>query len=339
MRMTKLILGLLLLGCFLAGYGTKLRQVAMIDLPGDPGFNQVSIANGQVVISRPGTNSIEIFSPVKRRIIARISQVEDPRGIAVDDTALRVYVALAGSNRIAVIDSKTWQVEKLIPVQHRPETLLWLPETRTLYLTSTLDQTLTLVDPQAGSETAAIELNALPQDMAYDDARKMLLVSLEDRSEIAAIDESHQIADRFKLNASEPTGLALDGAHRRLYVAVRYAVLVLNADTGAELLRIPAPGGTNTLVLDPDGNHLYAAGGDGSVLAIDLTRNVVDHELPTDVKGYSLAYDPSHKMLFMPGGREGRSKMVILSPFPAGEQNAPATASQKSNPSDQTAKK
>src|SRR5262249_14721672 len=155
---------------------------------------------------------------------------------------------------------------------------------------STLDQTLTLVDPQAGSETAAIELNALPQDMAYDDARKMLLVSLEDRSEIAAIDESHQIADRFKLNASEPTGLALDGAHRRLYVAVRYAVLVLNADTGAELLRIPAPGGTNTLVLDPDGNHLYAAGGDGSVLAIDLTRNVVDHELPTDVKGYSLAY-------------------------------------------------
>jgi hypothetical protein len=40
----------------------------------------------------------------------------------------------------------------------------------------------------------------------------------------------------------------------------------------------------------------------------------VDHELPTDVKGYSIAYDPAHKMLFLPGGREGRSKMVILSP-------------------------
>jgi YVTN family beta-propeller protein len=339
MQMTKLILWLLVLGCFLAGYSAKLRQVAMIDLPGDPGFNQVSIANGQVVISRPGTNTIEIFSPVKRRIIARISQIEDPRGIAVDDTAFRVYVALAGSNRIAVIDSKTWQVEKLIPVQHRPEKLLWLPETRTLYSASTLDQTLSLVDPKAGSETADVELNALPQDMAYDDARKMLLVSLEDRSEIAAIDESHQIAGRFKLNASEPTGLALDGAHRRLYVAVRYAVLVLNADTGAELLRIPAPGGINTLVLDPNGNLLYAAGGDGSVLAVDMTRNVVDHELPTDVKGYNLAYDPSHKMLFMPGGREGRSKMVILSPLPAGDQNAPASASQKPNPSDQTAKK
>jgi DNA-binding beta-propeller fold protein YncE len=114
--------------------------------------------------------------------------------------------------------------------------------------------------------------------------------------------------------ASEPTGLALDEQRRLLYVAVRYAVLALNADTGAEQARIPAPGGTDALVLDPGGNLLYAAAGDGSVLAIDLNRNVVDHELPTDVKGYSIAYDPAHKMLFLPGGREGRSKMVILSP-------------------------
>jgi hypothetical protein len=109
-------------------------------------------------------------------------------------------------------------------------------------------------------------------------------------------------------------------------VAVRYAVLALNADTGAEMARIPAPGGTDALVLDPGGNLLYAAAGDGSVLAIDLNRNIVDHELPTDVKGYSIAYDPAHKMLFLPGGREGRSKMVILSPTGVNEQSVPQTA-------------
>lgn len=327
-----------ILGCAAAGFGGKLRQVAMIDLPGDPGFNQVAIANGQVVISRPGTNTIEIFSPVKRRIIARISQIDDPRGIAVDDQALRVYVALAGSNRIAVINSQNWQVEKLIPVEHRPEKLLWVPETRTLYATSLLNRSLSIVDSKLAPEATVVELNALPQDMLYDAARQVLLVSLQDLSEVAAIDGSHQIVSRFKLAASEPTGLALDSAHRRLYVAVRYAVLALDADTGAELLRIPAPGGTNTLVLDPAGNVLYAAAGDGSVLAIDLSRNVVDHELPTDVKGYSLAYDPNHKMLFMPGGREGRSKMVILSPIAVSDQNAAATA-QKTRSTGQTAKK
>jgi YVTN family beta-propeller protein len=326
MRTVKSILPLFLFGCALAAFGAKLRQVAMIDLPGDPGFNQVAIANGQVVISRPATNTIEIFSPVKRRVIARISQIDDPRGIAVDDRGLRVYVALAGSNRIAVINSRNWQVEKLIPVEHLPEKLLWVPETRTLYATSLLDRTVSIVDLKLGAETSVIELNALPQDMLYDPARQVLLVTLQDLGEVAAINGAHQIAGRFKLTASEPTGMALDSAHRRLYVAVRYAVLALNADTGAELLRIPAPGGTNTLIFDPGGNLLYAAAGDGSILAIDLARNVVDHELPTDVKGYSLAYEPNHKMLFMPGGREGRSKMVILSPISVIDENAPTSA-------------
>src|SRR5215469_3768001 len=123
----------IVLGSFLCAEAGKLRQVAMIDLPGDPGFNQVAMANGQVVISRPGNNTIEIFSPVKRRVIARISQIDNPRGLAVDDEGGRLFVALAGSNRVAVIDTKNWQVQELVPVQHKPEKLLWVPQTKTLY--------------------------------------------------------------------------------------------------------------------------------------------------------------------------------------------------------------
>lgn len=335
---TFVLLSLFVLSCALCGYGAKLRQVAMIDLPGDPGFNQVAIANGQVVISRPATNTVEIFSPAKRRVIARISQINDPRGIAVDDKGLHVFIALGGSNRIAVINSRDWQVEKLVPVTHRPEKLLWASEGQTLYVASTLDRTLSLLDPITGRETRVTELDGLPQDLVYDPARHALLVTLQDLSEVAAIDRSGQVIGRFKLEASEPTGMVLDGARRRLYVAVRYAVVAMNADTGAELVRIPAPGGTSTLAFDPEGNMLYAAAGDGSVLAIDLTRNTVDHELPTDVKGYSLVYDPAHKMLFMPGGRQGRSKMVVLSPISLSEPSAPATA-QKTPKLEQTAQK
>src|SRR5579864_4257093 len=269
MRNIKFSLLVMLLSGSMFGLQAKLRQVALIDLPGNPGFSQVTMANGQVVITRPGTNTIEVFSPV----------------------------------------------------QHRPEKLLWVPQTKTLYATSVLDRTLSMIDLRLSAETHVLELNALPQDMLYDGARQTLLLTLQDLGQIASIDRSNKITGRYKVVASEPTGLALDEQRRRLYVAVRYAVLALNADTGSELARIPAPGGTDALVLDPGGNLLYAAAGDGSVLAIDLNRNVVDHELPTDVKGYSIAYDPAHKMIFLPGGREGRSKMVILSPSGVTETN------------------
>lgn len=330
MRSLKSLVALLVLSCAVSVFGAKLRQVAIVDLPGEPGFNQVAVANGQIVITRPATNTVEIFSPIKRRVVARISQVSDPRGIAVDDAGQRLYIALAGSSHIAVINSQSWQVEKMVHVAHRPEKLLWVPETKTLFAASLLDRSISTIDPERGEETGVIELNALPADMVYDGARQALLVSFEDTAEVAMISNSRQISERFKLAASAPTGLALDSARGRLYVAVRFAVVVLQADTGTELLRIPAPGGTNALVLDPGGNLLYAATGDGTVLAIDLTRNEVDHELPTDVKGYTLAYEPGHKMLYMPGGREGRSKMLILSPVigePAATQsaqNAPA---------------
>jgi DNA-binding beta-propeller fold protein YncE len=303
------------------GLAAKLRQVALIDLPGNPGFSQVTMANGQVVITRPGTNTIEIFSPVKRRVVARISQISDPRGIAVDNESGSMYVALAGNSSIAVVDTRSWKVERVIPVQHRPERLLWVSQTKTLYASSVLNRSISAIDLRIGAESSVLELNALPQDMLYDGSRRVLLVSLQDVGQIAAIDASNKVVGRFRVVASEPTGLALDEQRRRLYVAVRYAVLALNADTGVELTRIPAPGGTDALVLDPAGNLLYAAAGDGSVLAIDLSRNAVDHELPTNVKGYSIAYDPSHKMLFLPGGREGRSKMVILSPSGVTESN------------------
>jgi DNA-binding beta-propeller fold protein YncE len=334
MRNIKALLFITILSCSVYGLAAKLRQIALIDLPGSPGFNQVTMANGQVVISRPGTNTIEIFSPVKRRVIARISQISDPRGMAVDDEAGMLYVALAGSSTVAAVDTRSWKVEKMIPLQHRPDKLLWVPQMKTLYVTSVLDRTLSAIDLETGVESAVIDLNALPQGLIYDPARRVVLVCLQDLNQIAVIDSSNKIAGHFKLVASEPTSLALDEEHRRLFVAVRYAVLEINPDTGVEVRRIPAPAGTDALVLDPGGSLLFAAAGDGSVLAIDLNRNMVDHELPTDVKGYSIAYDPAHKMLFLPGGREGRSKMVILSPSSVPEnklQNAaspPAGASQ-----------
>jgi DNA-binding beta-propeller fold protein YncE len=340
MRNIKVLLFITILSCSVYGLAAKLRQIALIDLPGSPGFNEVTMANGQVVISRPGTNTIEIFSPVKRRVIARISQISDPRGMAVDDEAGMLYVALAGSSTVAAVDTRSWKVEKMIPLEHRPDKLLWVPQMKALYVTSVLDRTLSAVDLETGAESAVVELNGLPQGLIYDPARHVILVCLQDLNQIAVIDGSNKIAGRFKLVASEPTSLALDEEHRRLFVAVRYAVLEINPDTGVEVRRIPAPAGTDALVLDPGGSLLYAAAGDGSVLAIDLNRNIVDHELPTDVKGYSIAYDPAHKMLFLPGGREGRSKMVILSPSSVPEnklQNAASPLPGVSQQSPQTA--
>jgi hypothetical protein len=94
---------------------------------------------------------------------------------------------------------------------------------------------------------------------------------------------------------------------------VRYAVVTLDADTGAELSRAGAPAGVDSLWLDQASGTLYAAAG-GAVCIMKARPGglTLQSELNVDVKGQSLAYDPETKLIYLPGGREGRSKLLIM---------------------------
>jgi hypothetical protein len=73
------------------------------------------------------------------------------------------------------------------------------------------------------------------------------------------------------------------------------------------------------LWLDSANGALYGASSDGTVttLKVDGRKLAYDSEIKTDVKGHSLAFDPERKLIYVPGGREGKSKMVILKQFGA----------------------
>jgi DNA-binding beta-propeller fold protein YncE len=150
--------------------------------------------------------------------------------------------------------------------------------------------------------------------MVLDAERNLIFASIEDRNEVVSISPGLQVVHRFKLNASQPTGLAFDPKAHRIYVAVRYAVLALNPDTGSELGRAFTPAGTDLLWLDSDSGTLFAAAGGGTITVIRTeggSFQVVD-EMHSEVRGHTLAFDPARKLVYMPGGREGRSKLLIV---------------------------
>ena len=290
----------------------QLRQVAIIDIPGRPGFDTIAWADGKLVIAHTGADKVDVFDPAKRRVIAQIGDMKGPRGIAVDPQAGKVYIANSGANAIAVIDTKTWTVTNTIALGASPNALLLAPDGR-LYVSNWRNSSVSIVDAAKGGEVAKVELGGIPEQMVWDPDQQGVFVTVQDQKAVVLI-VGDQVVKQFKLSASQPTGLALDEKQRRLYVAVRSAVLVLNADNGAEMARIPAAGGVDTLWFDESNRTLYAADSGGSVnmIATDNNRYVSEHELKTDVKGHTMAFDPEKKMVYVPGGREGRSKLVIL---------------------------
>jgi YVTN family beta-propeller protein len=314
----------------------QLKQIAIIDLPGRPGFDSVAFANGHLVISHAAAGTVDIFSPSRRRLVAQVTNLARPMGIAVDEQAGKVYIANSDAKNIVVINTKDWHVENTIPLQAQPVSLLIA--NKTLYVTEPRAFSIVPIPLAQAQPGPAIAVGGTPQAMIFDPQQNLVLATVEDASEVVGLDPAGQIVKKIHLAASQPTGIALDPAQRRLFVAVRSAVLVLDPESGNEIARIASQQGTDTLWFDPSSRTLYASASDGSVSMIQGTNDQFTHvEQPTDVRGHTLAVDSEKNFVYVAGGREGRSKLVILR---RGGQPQPTQNAQKpkENPSQQEAK-
>jgi DNA-binding beta-propeller fold protein YncE len=294
-------------------FAARLRQVAMIDLPGQPGFDSVAIANGALLVAHSAADSVDILDLTKRRIVAQVKHVRGASGIARDDKNARVYLSAPDGHSIVVISSKAWDVDGVIPVQSEVEHILYVPSNNRLYLANSRQQSIAYVDCADKNAVHTVDAGGMPERLAFDPAKNLIYATLQDKHSVAAYDLDLEPETQWVLKASQPTGMTLDAISRRLYVAVRYAVVTLDADSGAELSRVGAPAGVDALWLDRESGTLYAAA--GGTVCIMKTRSgglTLESELNVDVKGRSLAYDPQTKLIYMPGGREGRSKLLIM---------------------------
>ena len=308
-------------------YAERLRQVAIIDLAGQPGFDAVRIANGALLMAHSAADSVDVFDLAKRRVVARVEHVRGAAGIAVDEHGGRVFLSSPDGQSIVVIAADSWDVQSVIPVKAPVENILYVPANNRLYLANSRDQSIGYIDLAHNNEVRTADAGGMPERLAFDPAKNLIYATLQDTHQIGVYDLELKPVAYWTLKGSQPTGLVLDEASRRLYVAVRHAVLALNADSGAEINRVGASAGVDSLWLDPADHQLLAAGG-GTVDIMKAGASGLESidELNIDVRGHTLAYDPATKLIYVPGGRDGRSKLLILKPLSG---NAPAFAEGK----------
>lgn len=310
----------------------RVRRMAMIEIPGRPGFEGVALVNGFLVMAHPAAETVDVFSVAKRRLVTQVKDMKGASGIAVDTSGGRVFVANSDAHEIAVISAKDWTVQHKIALKTSPNALLFVPQLEMLYACNWRDQSISVIDTRQGSAINTVTVEGRPEYLVFDPITKQIFATLQDARQVVALDPSLKVIKSFPLVASQPTGLALDAKARRLYVAVRYAVLALDADTGREVRRVAAPPGIDMLWLDEANNSLYGGSIDGTISWMRTLGGslAAEHEFNTEVKGHTFAYDPAKKMIYLPGGRDGRAKLLILRQVEPGEgPGAPEVARNK----------
>jgi hypothetical protein len=88
-------------------------------------------------------------------------------------------------------------------------------------------------------------------------------------NKVAVVDRaSHRITREWPIkNVGQAAMVQYDSAHRRLIVATRKPgrMIVLDADSGAEIANLAGPERADQLIYDPASGRIYMLGGDGTI--------------------------------------------------------------------------
>ena len=141
-----------------------------------------------------------------------------------------------------------------IPGGVGPDAIIYDEQAHLVYVANHNGKTGTLIDPATQKVVATFPLGGEPEYPQADPNTGLIYQNLEDTSELVVIDPLKQaVVKRFKLDpGEEPTGLALDAAHHRLFsTAGNRKLIVMDSESGAIVAVLPIGAGVDGAGYDP----------------------------------------------------------------------------------------
>ena len=253
---------------------------------------------------------VVVFDADKLAPAGRLTGLKKVHGIATGEG--RVFVTDGEADQVRVFGAKDGKPIGEVKAGKNPDAILFDPATKVVYAFNNHGASTTAFDATTLKVVATIELGGAPE-FGRSDGKGMLWVNLEDKSEVVRIDtRKHMVSARFPLApCEEPTGLAFDAKHRRLFVGCgNQKMAVLDADSGHVITTLPIGPGVDATDFDPATGDIFnsCGGGAGSLVVIHQDgpdAYQVTEVLATQKRAKTLAVDHKKHRVFLTGGTFG----------------------------------
>jgi hypothetical protein len=126
------------------------------------------------------------------------------------------------------------------------------------------------IDAASGTVVGTVPLGGDPE-FAVSDSSGRMFVNIYDKDQLLAFDTAKlHVISRWPLApCKHPTGLAMDTAHRRLFVGCRNGLMaVMNADSGAVIKTFPIGANVDSNRFDADTQLAFSSNGDGTLTVV-----------------------------------------------------------------------
>ncbi|NIO72612.1 MAG: hypothetical protein GTN71_27235, partial [Anaerolineae bacterium] len=195
-----------------------------------------------------GEGSLSVVDGLEGRVLAVITGLKRPRGVAVNPTTNRVYVTDTGADRLVVMDGTNNEMLVSLPVGSYPDAVAVDPEANRIYVANAGDGSLWILDGTSHELIGSVKVAegpllgmAVNQDMghvyivhALVPGRHGLTVIDGQRGEVVATltgDYNHPLGAAYAVAADEKTN--------HFYLAAEGELLVINGESHDLVAVIP----------------------------------------------------------------------------------------------------
>jgi hypothetical protein len=169
---------------------------------------------------------------------------------------------------VTIFDLKTLAPisEVKLPAADGPDGFLYDPASKNVFVFNARSHDATAVNAKTGEVGGTVPLGGKPEAAAADGAGHAW-VNVEDKAQLVEFDtKEFKVLNTFPLaTCEEPTGMAIDTAHKRLFIGCHSKVMLVTDYAGKVVASVPIGQGVDAASFDPATGFAFASCGDGTI--------------------------------------------------------------------------
>ena len=256
---------------------------------------------------------VDVVETVSGKPVGSIAHTLGVHGIAFAPALTRGFTSNGRSDTVSVFELDTLRVLEEVPVSgKKPDAILYEPRHNLLITANGDSANLSVFDAGTLQIVATIALAGPPEFMTSDPAGLVYVNIESDAGKLAVIDtKSLAVKATWPLpGCANPTGLALDAVHHRLFsVCANQVMAVTDSSSGKQVAKVVIGRGSDGAAYDSDLGLIFSSNG------LDGTLTVIHEETPdeyrvaatvtTQVSARTMVLDPATHKIFLAAANLG----------------------------------
>jgi len=285
--------------------------IKKIELGGNGFWDYLSVDNEARRLYVSHGTQVIVVDLETDKVVGNIPDTPGVHGIALAPELNRGFISCGQSNTAIIFDLKSLKVLGQVKTGTNPDNILYDSTSKQVFTFNGRSNDATAFDAATGEVKGTIALGGKPE-CAKLDGKGKIYVNIEDKNEVVEIDiQKLAISKHFSINpGEEPTGMAIDIEHHRIFTACGNKTLaVLDTETGKVIATVPIGEGCDGVSFDSETGMVFCANGEDGTLTVVKESSTGKFEVAQTINtqngARTITIDPKTHNVLLPVGQSG----------------------------------